>query len=550
LVWFSQVVSVKGLALRGSVRIGIDPVSFTGSAVQLYKATVSRIIDDAFANVTGLGSIIVPPVSGDPSWLRCAQFHWGSENRSERIESLEEIEHHLGCDGEWEGDHTCLAIEAAARATVELQRAFPKGPKFANYWVTNWGKYPSWVDGSVTNVQQNMTMPPSADVLDPNGVTGYALCEIIFSILFESPNQVNTGTCGWIASLGALSFAAPAKAIKMGMRLLWTGSASPGSTRPCDFVFDDQFPGLVPYQEYVNDSGAVNGINSSLTWLPRTVANAPWVNASQTCTGNVEDCADAQELPASPMGLAGAWIMSLTSEYRQYRGTSCDDEVDKLPGILYPGMDPEEMTTVADLQGQDDIDNLWTCNEVLDPLNRNCTYLFNPDARCGGFDREACRSLSLAYEPTEPTPDTPINVSDLGDYAAYFVRGFASVPDFTEEELQEACDAEASMMAVDAGVLTGDPPLGYCNHVIVLQRCDPERDRYTFWSWGTRYHLTWEQIFGGRLPLDNVTAGLAEDSPFDQSVWDEVAGHLVRNKSAFGGRFCSASLAPRVTSAV
>merc|ERR1711988_1129329 len=91
-------------------------------------------------------------------------------------------------------DPTCHAVRAVAYSMHALREITSGGPKFANYSVSDWGKFPSWLDGSVTEVNHS-AVPPSAKLVDPQGVSSYFVCDMVRTLLTQSPNQRLRGTC-------------------------------------------------------------------------------------------------------------------------------------------------------------------------------------------------------------------------------------------------------------------------------------------------------------------------------------------------------------------
>jgi hypothetical protein len=402
----------------------------------------------------------------------------------------------LGCDSEYKGDATCLALEATWEASLALSHKFPEGPKFTNYMVTNWGKYPSWETGTVANVSQD-TMPPSANVLQGNGPVMWGVCEAIAVVLTQSPNQAMTGTCGWTASLGALSVRAPAKALKMAVRLAWTGRAAPNLEVTCDHVLTDQFPGLVPYMD-----GEEN-------WVPAWAADMPYTNSSRVCSGGKADCLRGNGMPGTPAGLEGMWVQSLQSANLQYMGTACSP--DGPPGLTWPGQDPDEAAIATSWQGVGSGQVFWTCNQLIDPVGHSCKLLFNYDT-CSDLDNDTCYELATTSNAS---------ITEEGS-DAWVVQKLAPVPSFTEELLREACSYEVALVTLDSGPLEGEPEGLTCNHAVALIDCDWEGDNYTVWTWGLRKYLNRSQILGTPVTLEEWAETRAAGGPANFSTFMDI----------------------------
>jgi len=476
---------------------------------------VDKVIQEAFANVTGLGSQLARPVFADPSWIVCASESWDDvESNGSGADEMNKLLNILACDAEYADDPTCHALVAIYKASVMLTDTFPEGPKFANYLVTNWGDYPSWEEGAVTNVVQE-SMPPSAKIIRGNGLVMYGVCEAVRSVLLESPNQVGTGTCGWISSLGMLAVKAPAKALKMALRLTWTGRATPQLSFPCDYVLSDQFPGLVPYQD--------DGV-----WRPKQAVDFN-LNYSSTCGGNPADCLAASGNPLNPFGLAGMWIQSLISGYLQ--DSLEQDCTNSLPGMFYPGESPEEHALVKGPQGQMDPETMWMCNAVIDPVGKGCTQLFNPQAVCASVDDDTCRDLAIRNPKIHP--------EDPMSQQAQFTQAILLIPSFTEDMLYDACASEAALLGIDAGSINGGSTEGKCDHQVALIACDHDADNYTIWTWGMRKYLTRADIFEPRYSLQDAAQKLG--------LSEEDLANYTSNASVFGGMFCTAILSDDIT---
>lgn len=518
----TQDVRVEGLVAPGEGRrlaagkLRISPLPFdvpAGSMVyrvrtRQFDYLVDRILEKAFENVTSLGSVLAAPVPADPSWLECTSESWDEvEREHNQLEIMKELLNILGCDAQRKEDATCYALKATYTASLWLTDRFSQGPLLASYLVTNWGNYTSWETGAVLDVSY-ARMPPTARVVKGNGLVMYGVCEAVRTVLLQSPNQVNTGTCGWVSTLGALTAVAPAKALKMAVRLTWTARAAPQLPPPCGFI-SEQFPGLIPY---IDGHGKIR---------PELAADMSW-DWSYTCGGNPTDCKRQAVQPLSPAGVAGMWIYtSIMAYWQSQQNVSCA-EANGQPGLIYPNMTKTQFKDNTELHGQGPAQGLWSCNAQLDPVGKGCSIAFNEDALCGPLDSTACRE----------------NVLDLQQ------RNVPSklfwVPSFTEKMLREACSAKVALVTLDAAPLQGGEPDGKCDHAVALVDCDHDADAYTMWTWGQRINLTRAQIVGKeRYSLSFVAekAGLSEA---------EVAEYA-RSTSAFGGCICGVILAQNIS---
>ncbi|CAE7669287.1 unnamed protein product [Symbiodinium sp. CCMP2456] len=185
--------------LRGEVKLQQDMNMWRqneSADAAMHADRVEAILDVYFKDINMTGGRIAKAIRFEHTWAACANVDWTQEaSEYDSTGRLTEMRKRLGVDAycaKNKTDVTCLAIE----------------------------------------------------VLDGTGVVGYGVCSILRTVLTGSPNQQRQGTCGWVSSLGALSWAAPAQAIKMGMRLFWTGTMLK-SIKTCANIYDLQ-PGLVP----------------------------------------------------------------------------------------------------------------------------------------------------------------------------------------------------------------------------------------------------------------------------------------------------------------
>ncbi|CAE8698145.1 unnamed protein product [Polarella glacialis] len=502
------------------------------------EAAILNVIDEAFKDVKGPGSFLETNMHTDNTWQICGTINWPS-NPSIAPGTLiyKDMEEKLGivqyCDpstGSARDDATCKAIYGAQRAILQLVEQFPQGPKFVNASITDWGDYHSYIDGSVGPAVKD-SMPPVAPVLNGNAASGWILCDIIRMVLTQSASQAGAGVCGWVAPLGALSRRAPAQAIKMLVRLMWTGRTSSKMSQPCPYIYEEQ-PGLVPYQDE-------NG------WVPR------WFSGTDVhCTGNSADCHAASGSPLQPAGATFAFTQSLQSSYRASVGGSCDLHPAQLN---YPGASKSFVATIKAVGGQFRYGSLWACNTVIDPVNQACKVIANPELR---GPLSAADFWTLFNYPIEPVKadefDTKVKETvakagaageDVGQavsaaitqlsasstwIATYFktildiyggdmqkaltltdLSDTWDVPSFTEDMLASACKAELAFFQIDSAPLQGGGKTpedaigragpyypqdktkkGKCDHAVFLETCDLENDLYTVWTWGSRRYLT------------------------------------------------------------
>eukprot|EP00913_Durusdinium_trenchii_P021438 g20148.t2 len=238
----------------------------------------------------------------DATWQKCTSINWTKVASLDTVDgklqlpSVKAMLEELELDKCWceDGaapdaqcmDDTCKAVRAAIEVATELAGS-EYSPVFANYSVTTWGYYPSWVIGSVHGLDYTQPMPVTVTLKFPKGVIGYAVCDLLRVILTQSADQMSTGTCSYVASLAALARHAPAKLIKVATRLFWTGMITPGLGQPCEGILHQQ-PGLVPFK-------TGNG------WTPDFYGSA----AGGQCFGNSADCAKGNQ---------GGWYNSMVWE--------------------------------------------------------------------------------------------------------------------------------------------------------------------------------------------------------------------------------------------
>eukprot|EP00931_Biecheleriopsis_adriatica_P026387 TRINITY_DN16063_c0_g1_i2.p1 TRINITY_DN16063_c0_g1~~TRINITY_DN16063_c0_g1_i2.p1 ORF type:complete len:682 (+),score=142.11 TRINITY_DN16063_c0_g1_i2:98-2143(+) len=348
------------------------------------EAEILDIIAKAFAAVHGPGKYIESSRKDDQTYEVCGLVDWSVPHVTEsRLYKDGEVE--LGivskCKNSNTQDDLCKALGAFTQSMRTLAKKFPEGPKFYNAFVTDWGKYNSWVNGSVGKVSYQ-TEPPSAKVNDGNGIIEYAICDIVREILTQSPKQYGAGVCSHVASLDALANKAPAKLLEMAVRLLWTGRHSTHEEHSCSYVYERQ-PGLVPWK------------NEESQWVPKSAADA-MAKQESLCTGNAADCSQAAGQPTQPMGLAFMWAQAAASEIDTGHGGTCKGR--KVGMLNYPGISKEDAALIGNDQGGSAASMLWACRHFIDPKGGTCRLHFNR-AACGGLPFEVCSKFSTTWLP-------------------------------------------------------------------------------------------------------------------------------------------------------
>lgn len=529
------------------------------AAYEAYEDSIDDILEDIFKDVVHYGGYMESGIQLEDTWRVCTDIDWTATAASPDFDhTMQQLGFANECDsktGKFRTDPTCLAIQAGAKATYKLERLFPAGPKFVNYLLVDWGQRPSWRQGTV--LVDNSQMPPNATVLDPNGANGYGFCDLVRTVLSQSANQMQSGTCGYVASLAALSHAAPAKAIKMGIRLMWTGRPTRLIELPCDYIFE-QKPGLVPF---VDSSGNVR---------PADFGHNPEV----ACTGNAQDCQNGAGRPLQNAGVTFMWSQSLISSFSRTLTKSCAADPAKLN---YPGQSNEAKGFISDVQGQTGGSSLWACDAVIDPRGGTCDIEFNHGI-CGELSDDECqllmtyqidgfekgkidtvildtvdqlsdfvgdvevvrqmfvenrtRFMAAIREKVQAVQQVSVSAGQYGTYVqklldsvgidAFFVTANVFTPSANDAVLDRACKEPVAMLAVDAEPLQGNDanspsaPLagpffptereaGSCNHMVYLEACDVAHNVYTLWTWGTRRYVTRELLLGQPA---NITTGL------------------------------------------
>eukprot|EP00439_Symbiodinium_sp_Y106_P025259 s1850_g3.t1 len=231
---------------------------------------------------------------------------------------------------------TCLAFWAGMEAHMPLQRKGVK-PVFNNMMVVNWfakepGHYPSWGSTDDVTVTYAEGEVKTVEVKDTNAVTGYAFCDIVHTILRQNFDQAQRGQCAPTAVLMALSNVNPAKAIKIGLELFWTGTfhGVPPQFDQCHYIYDDMPPGVVPF-----DVGQPGTEGSGGKPLP------------MPCLGNTNDCEQSTGAPNTNAGLQGMWAIKMTA-LRDFATAKGCAACTRKAWVTYPGMSPEHQALISD----------------------------------------------------------------------------------------------------------------------------------------------------------------------------------------------------------
>eukprot|EP00913_Durusdinium_trenchii_P016857 g15847.t1 len=260
-------------------------------------------------------------------------------------------------------DNTCMAIKAAIGASLELKKRGVK-PRFANFALTRWGKYPSWTKGSVTVTEPDAPNKPAvAQVHDAAGVVGYGVCNILRTILTHSVNQYGTGTCGSVAPLAALSWSAPAQAIKMSLRLFWVGTMHK-SFKVCDNIYDLQ-PGLVPLS---NDK-----VNVAVGRKMKHMQPTKIEHLCQEKCDQLEAVKEGKSFPMMSAGLTAMWTYASLSHLKE-APKGCPAPTDSVLQVMYPDMIQEEPTKMEAFFDKEPTSMQW----YLGPDGRKMLYHDDP----------------------------------------------------------------------------------------------------------------------------------------------------------------------------
>ncbi|CAE6930458.1 unnamed protein product [Symbiodinium natans] len=401
--------------------------------------TVEQVLDYFFADVNLLGSRIPAAIKQDNTWAECTQVDWTEHSGQGVKEVIKAMEEELGVDAfcaENPKDDTCKAINAAIRTSWELVHRYELAPKFTSVAVTDWGEYPSWVAGSVGDVDREVE-PPQAEVLDGKGLVGYSMCSILRTVLTGSPNQLGSGTCGWVASLGALSWAAPAQAIKMGVRLFWTGRILE-RLEPCPNIYTLQ-PGLVELER----------------------------NGDPTAPGCFQQCDPQDYTPRLSAGLTGMWTYATMSHLKEFL-EDCPEP--SAINVMYSGIkekDPETFERWDKIEGQSDEVTMAMCRSLIS---------------------EKCR--------TEELSSTASRAAALQEACDIVSSNGVALLSVDADPLQKASESASQPGINNSGEIFTGPVGAEANHVVYLQACEDDRDSYALWTWGGVKYVTKENLVG------------------------------------------------------
>eukprot|EP00405_Crypthecodinium_cohnii_P011031 CAMPEP_0206442772 /NCGR_PEP_ID=MMETSP0324_2-20121206/14004_1 /ASSEMBLY_ACC=CAM_ASM_000836 /TAXON_ID=2866 /ORGANISM="Crypthecodinium cohnii, Strain Seligo" /LENGTH=687 /DNA_ID=CAMNT_0053910645 /DNA_START=50 /DNA_END=2113 /DNA_ORIENTATION=- len=569
-----------------------------GDAPDAKETRMLEIIESTFKGIDQPGGFLAQNIRQEPdeTWTKCSTIPWTTLTEKDLkwgTTIYSDMEHALGIEkycnqGDYDTlDPTCLAIYAAFNATMQLIKEFPNdGPAYYNATVTAWGESPSWFKGAVSDVNYNEE-PPTAKVLDPNGMTGYMICDMVRNIATQSPNQVGSGSCSHMAPLAAISREAPAQAIKLATKLMWTGRWSLNMPKPCDYVYTMQ-PGLVPYY---SDNGG---------WEPSNVPES--ARRAAACTGNAADCEAGKDRPMNPVGMVWAYFQTIIGSYSRYAGGTCDRP--PLTLVNWPGISKTDADYRQSSLGGTSVTALFGCQQTIDPKFGSCKNIFNIDV-CEDSSDEACIQLlendweqreyrefldwaekqqanpSAIPELLTSRPKTDQEVWEAAVQAAGSKDPVAILtkvmpilqgkhyPSFSEDLLAKACNAKVAQLTVAADALSvvdafasasdepfyilpnefeafmaqefpqipqedythpekygggiaiwmkrlmGDKP-NTCDHAVYLESCFEEEEKYTIWSWGTRFNVSKTMLLGntywpntgGRSPGKTYTNGI------------------------------------------
>ncbi|CAJ1364156.1 unnamed protein product [Effrenium voratum] len=559
---FLRLIASRLLPEKGEIFVPTHLIerAFAGVRGKGRSPTAASIINEAFGNVTEDGGYLLGNIKADATWEECTRIDWNEVAKFDDEEGklspysvermLKELHLQACLDGEsdWAKDDTCKAVKAALEVSTELSHD-PFEPLFANFSVVAWGKYPSWVKDTVVDLDYSKPMPVKAKVKDPKGVIGYAICDLLRVILTQSADQMSTGTCSYVASLAALSHKAPAKLIKLAVRLFWTGMITPKVGKACDGIYHQQ-PGLVPFK-------------SGYGWIPSFYQNG----GSASCAGSAMDCATSQGRPQQNAALTFSWTQYLISTWMKENWGYCQKDGVR-SGLTYPGQDDYDAAMATRNQGGWYNSMFWECANFIDPEGGSCKLLVNPNT-CVLGKFEVCEkkwSLEPAFEVqsevweplvvkyrTEAWMQGAVSYSEqekyvipklheafaekplLRDYLE-FLQSLANktgesvfeinevsgppFPSFTEELLKQTCEAYTNLLVIDATVLQvafsnpgiiqqardqdlplfgnfGLPSVSYgCNHAVYLQSCDFKKDLFKIWTWGTTVTLSKRMLLG------------------------------------------------------
>lgn len=380
-------------------------------------------------------------------------------------------------------DNTCMAIKAAIGASLELKKRGVK-PRFANFALTRWGKYPSWTKGSVTVTEPDAPNKPAvAQVHDAAGVVGYGVCNILRTILTHSVNQYGTGTCGSVAPLAALSWSAPAQAIKMSLRLFWVGTMHK-SFKVCDNIYDLQ-PGLVPLS---NDKVDV-AVGRKMKHMQPTKIE----HLCQEKCDQLEAVKEGKSFPMMSAGLTAMWTYASLSHLKE-APKGCPAPTDSVLQVMYPDMIQEEPTKMEAFFDKEPTSMQW----YLGPDGRKMLYHDDP---AHDDNLNLCKqfiSPNCVRVKDVPVVDYQENEDQLNKACAALKAGGASILSVAGSTGLSYGSKEKSKpgLLIDGQLITDQGKGTHSSHQVYLQDCDVANNVYTIWSWAGVLYLTKQNLIG------------------------------------------------------
>eukprot|EP00947_MAST-08B_sp_MAST-8B-sp1_P002635 g2635.t1 len=394
-------------------------------------------------------------------------------------------------------DPTCLAFDAVVSAFAELEASFTTGPVFANY-------LPTWTNAKMEAVacRAGSFDLETKTLKDKNGCNGWAVCDILTTVLTASADQANTGTCGYVAILTALSRSNPAFALSLAVELIWTGSirefakitASTSFTATgCDYVYS-QYPGV-----------QMVGGGSDSSCGPAAEANPDCLNYEANAKIKYEQGQVA--LPATP-GLVWAWAQFAAPwSYNVINGdNTCSPAYFQLINANfsnYQELSTAWGTTIAQITAM--------CNALITTDSQVCDFIYNqqimtalqPKMSVANITRliqmPGLNAFDEAWVTKNPLPqETPARarkwVEDFtaaGGSRASLVL-MINIPTASMANLLDACKSvkptQGAILFIDSHVFNPGFDRNFqrrCNHFVYLSKCDTEKKEATIWTWGS-----------------------------------------------------------------
>jgi len=380
------------------------PTSITGktwlpmnSAQSLLEAaSVKKIIDEHFQGVPRARFLTTPngatQGSLKPSWHHCSMLEYssycfdkaGSYICGEQDEATEETLETLGItdcfdsEGNAVFDNThggmCRTITAYLGAMNELTTKLPNGPVMSNHVVVKWsshtipnpgniparelGPFSSWIPGSMDVTMATETSAGKAEYkamnnsLGLNGVNGYAICDMVRTVLQQNANQAKRASCAPTAFLSALSHAAPTYLLSQVLYLFYTGywhteiTGDDGNNKQiaaCDHLLA-QLPGTVPW-----DGGCAN-------------PNSP-------------DCLAAAALPPQSIGLEWYFTAFVGQAVARYhRKQTCEQLEQTTYALMGPWKTKEQNVAAASYDAMSPTDQVFICKHFVNADEDECNW--------------------------------------------------------------------------------------------------------------------------------------------------------------------------------